>query len=563
MFKGRPKGDVAEISYLLGEGFDGLIGHIVHPAAAQDGPVGKLSQIQNTFFKWNGQTWWTDVTRAAAGRIISAEMGMRAGTSHGRLPPAYRHVLDLHGIDAVRWDAIRAAGTRKIDGKSYITPDLIRQLDDDAIRPIVQSRIAAEQRATARRIEKLSERNAKEQEWVSGRRAKLDEWTAEANARLDSLRAGNDIRSQIDRQIAERRIEVEKELIEAAKADLKGEALGARKERYRAKVQGLEKKIREIDRDAVRRDAKTIDRDREAFQRRIGELTDFVDRAQGREQMRLDQIKALEDGMPQRVADIIEGGRRDLELNLLRFIADETNYGILEPDARSQRFTTRAMRPGTFGGEAIRYIAQFKSFPVAFTQRVLGRAVYGHRKDASMLDRLPHIGTLLGGTLIAGYMSMTAKDIMRGYWPPRDPSDPKVFMAAFVQGGSAGIYGDFLFSQVNRFGGGPLETLAGPTIGAASDAIELGLKTRDAAIGAVTGQEAKAPAADALTLAVNNTPFVNLFYTRPVLDYLFLNSLRDAVSPGYLKRQRASRAKEMGQRPIDAFGMGQTAFGRE
>lgn len=38
--RGRPKGEVAEISYILGEGFDGIVGHIVSPAAAQDGPVG-------------------------------------------------------------------------------------------------------------------------------------------------------------------------------------------------------------------------------------------------------------------------------------------------------------------------------------------------------------------------------------------------------------------------------------------------------------------------------------------------------------------------------------------
>ena len=115
--QGRPKGEVAEISYLTGEGFDGLIGHIVAPAAAQDGPIGKLAALQNQFFKWNGQSWWTDVTRAAAGRIISAEMGMRAKTTYGRLPPAYRHVLGLHGIDAARWDIIREAGVRVVDGK--------------------------------------------------------------------------------------------------------------------------------------------------------------------------------------------------------------------------------------------------------------------------------------------------------------------------------------------------------------------------------------------------------------------------------------------------------------
>jgi hypothetical protein len=609
MRRGRPKGEVAEISFLLGEGFDGLVGHIVSPAVAYDGPVGKLSQLQNTFFKWNGQNWWTDVSRAAAGRIISAEMGMRAGTTFGRLPPAYRHVLELHGIDAQRWEIIRAAGVRKIEGKSYITPDLIRQLDDATIAPLVSRRLAAEQAATDKRIEQLSARNEQEREWVAGRRQKLDQWMADADARVESARAGNEVRSQIDTQIAQRRIELERATIEAAQVETDllqsvrgiadqtrarqllreledgrsldatsdrtdalieraggrvlraGESLGTRRQRARQKISRLEKEIRDIERKATKRDADLVRKDFEAFQRRMAEVQEFVDRSYSRELGRLDQIAALEAGRAERVAGIINDGRRDLELNVLRFFADETNYGLLEPDARSRRFTTRAMRPGTFGGEAIRFVAQFKSFPVAFTQRVLGRAVFGHRKDAGFLERFKHIGALVAGTMMAGYVSMTAKDMVRGYWPPRNPADPKVLMAAFVQGGSAGIYGDFLFSQVNRFGGGPLETLAGPTIGSVADAVEIGLRARDAAAGLITGQEAKLPAADALTWALGNTPFVNLFYTRPVLDYLFINSLRDAVSPGYLKRQRAKREEEMGQQPLDPFGFGQTAFG--
>lgn len=559
--KGRPKGEVAEISFLLGEGFDGLLGHIVAPAAAQDGPIGKLAELQNLFFKFNGQSWWTDVTRASAGRIISAEMGMRAKTTFGRLPANYRHVLELHGIDAARWKVIQQAGTRTVDGKSYITPDLIRALPDDAIAPLVQSRINAERVALQRLRERLDARSETEKQWVASRRQKLDEWQADAEARLDSLRAGNEIRSAIDVQILERRIELEKDAIKQARQDLEGEDLGARREQHRQNIIDLRARAREVERAGLERESTLLDNDRAAFQSRMRELTEFVDRSQAREFDRLEQLRNAEEGLPDRIAGIVDGARRDLELNVLRFFADETNYGILEPDARSRRFTTRALRPGTAGGEAIRFVAQFKGFPVAFTQRVLGRAIYGHRKDAEFLERFRHIGSLIAGATVAGYMSMTAKDMMRGYWPPRDPSDVKTIMAAFLQGGAAGLYGDFLFSQVNRFGGGVLETVAGPTLGSVADGVDTVLKARDAAVGLLTGQEAKAPAADALNLALNNTPFINLFYTRPALDYLFINSLREAVSPGYLKRQKENRMKEFGQTRLDPLQLG-PALGR-
>jgi len=380
--RGRPKGEFAEISYLLGEGFDGIIGHIVNPAAAVDGPVGRLSKMQETFFRWNGLSWWTDIQRATASRMISAEMGMRAKVAYADLPANYRHVLGLHGIDAVKWEAIRKAEFREVGGNSYVTPERVRDLPDEA---------------------------------VTG----------------------------------------------------------------------------------------------------IGKTSD--------------------------------DGRRELEMSLRRFFADETSYAVIETDARSRRTTTWGMRPGTRAGEGIRFIMQFKGFPVAFAQRTFGRALMGQAAGTSALTKSAHIGALMAGMTMAGYLSMTMKDLTKGYWPPRDPTDPKTWAAAFVQGGAAGIYGDYLFGQVNRFGSGVLETAAGPTIGNAADLITLLLKSRNAMVGKITGEEAKAPYADALNLALGVTPFVNLFYARPALDYLILDSLREAVSPGYIKRQTKRRKTDYGQ----------------
>ncbi|RWK39238.1 hypothetical protein [Mesorhizobium sp.] len=374
---GRPKGEQAEISYLLGEGFDGLIGHIVSPAAAVDGPVGRLSKMQETFFRWNGLSWWTDIQRASAGRMISAEMGMRAKTAFDALPANYRHVLGLHGIDAAKWEAIRKVEGREIGGRAYITPDMVRNLSDEA-------------------------------------------------------------------------------------------------------VAGLGK------------DADTA--------------------------------------------------RHDLEMALHRFVADETSYGVIETDARSRRTTTWGTRPGTLAGEGIRFVMQFKGFPIAFSQRTIGRALFGFRQGAK-LEQIAHIGTMIAGLTMAGYAAMTMKDLTKGYWPPRDPADIKTWEAAFIQGGAAGIYGDYLFGRVNRFGSGLAETAMGPALGAAFDLGDLILKARDASI----SEDEKVKLADWLNFATQNTPFVNLYYVRPALDFLFLNSLREVASPGYRQKTDSKRRSQYGQ----------------
>ena len=91
---------------------------------------------------------------------------------------------------------------------------------------------------------------------------------------------------------------------------------------------------------------------------------------------------------------------------------------------------------------------------------------------------------------------------------------------------------------------GVIETFSGPAIGTFSDLINLPLKARDAAL------EGKPPmtAGDLLNQILNNTPYLNLAYTRPALDMLFIQSLKNWASPGYINRQQRRRMKEYGQR---------------
>ena len=54
---------------------------------------------------------------------------------------------------------------------------------------------------------------------------------------------------------------------------------------------------------------------------------------------------------------------------------------------------------------------------------------------------------------------------------------------------------------------------------------------------------------------MNNTPFINLFYIRPVLDYLILWNLQEMADPGSLYRNERRVEQSNGQgffvRPSD------------
>ncbi len=242
---------------------------------------------------------------------------------------------------------------------------------------------------------------------------------------------------------------------------------------------------------------------------------------------------------PEMIDRFREDARRDIEMALRRFVADETNFGVIETDARSRRLTLQGTQAGTVGGEVLRTIMQFKGFPIAFTERVLGRAFTGGIGETAgqrFMSNVPHIGALMAGLTMAGYVSMAMKDAARGYWPPREPNG-KTLASAAMQGGAFGIFGDFLFADVNRFGNSALETMAGPGF---SDLAKLNNMFRKDIRG-------EGKALETFNAIHDNIPLLNLWYTRAAVEVLYANSVREALSPGYLRRRDAKRRQDYKQ----------------
>jgi hypothetical protein len=184
---------------------------------------------------------------------------------------------------------------------------------------------------------------------------------------------------------------------------------------------------------------------------------------------------------------------------------------------------------------------------MAFVTRVLGRYAQEDRFfsiPGGLARRIAadptgvgkQVASLIVALTLMGYLSMAMKDISKGR-EPRDPQDPRTWGAAFIQGGGAGLYGDYLFSRVNRFGGTLGAAAMGPTLGTIFDAGDLALETRDTAMSQVFGDgSAEYPDTKYFQFFKNNSPFINLFYVRSALDYLILYDLQESLSPGSLRR---------------------------
>ncbi len=236
----------------------------------------------------------------------------------------------------------------------------------------------------------------------------------------------------------------------------------------------------------------------------------------------------------------LEMAKDRLKTRVLGMFLDRATYAVLEPDARTRGWLKMGLQAGTGPGEAIRFMGQFKAFPLAFSQKMIGREMAMFRegtwKDGKKFAALAGMAQLVGGSVLFGYMAMSAKDILKGK-KPKDPLNVKTFFSAMLQGGGLGIYTDFLFGNVQN-STSALATITGPFITEATKVI--------AAINyAIKGEGGKAGKQAYLSIK-DNIPFLNLFYIKTAFDYLIGYQMMETLSPGSLKRIE-KRMKDSGQ----------------
>lgn len=230
-------------------------------------------------------------------------------------------------------------------------------------------------------------------------------------------------------------------------------------------------------------------------------------------------------------------------------LLDRSIYAVIEPDARVKGIMTQGLLAGTGMGEAIRFLGQFKAFPMSIMNKVLGREMAYIRKGkrlgglsteagrAEIGRGIRGMGALVLTSGFMGYMAMTMKDLLKGK-EPRDPTKGKTIMAAFLQGGGLGIYGDVLFKE-QRDAGSVIAGLVGPV---PLTAVDIGLAFQYALLGE-GGKSAKA----AYRAVSQNIPFLNLFYIKIAFDYLIGFQMMETINPGVLKRVERRMKKDYNQ----------------
>jgi hypothetical protein len=253
--------------------------------------------------------------------------------------------------------------------------------------------------------------------------------------------------------------------------------------------------------------------------------------------------------LPQNVEDQLAGDR------LLQMIQTETDYAVPVPDVRTRALMNSVAPRGTWIGEIGRSAFLFKSFGISVMM------MHGRRMlEQTAINRARYAALFFALTTLGGAASLELKELAKG----KDLRDPRAegelahrqgvprwaghaqfWGASALQGGGWGIYGDFLASSQNRFGGGFASTLAGPMVQSAQN-------FGDATIGEgfryTQGQKTH-PGQDVVRLLKQETPGSSLWYTRIAFERLVADQLQEEIDPGYRKSWHAMnrRAKEKGQ----------------
>lgn len=269
---------------------------------------------------------------------------------------------------------------------------------------------------------------------------------------------------------------------------------------------------------------------------------------QGRQLLTNQDIKdsLLNDISPDLI-DAFEIHARDIQdarTKLLAYYYQEMYMASLNPNLRTRTSTSYGSQKGTVGGELWRSFMLFKSFPFGMVSAHFRRAsqYWRHGEKASALK---YTGALVATTTALGAVSLQAANLIGGR-DLQDMESADFWTNAFLKGGGLGFYGDILYNGLlgeNKYGAPNVIGFAGPVFGTMMDAWDTALSVRDAA---VYDKDTKA-GTKAMRLIRSNTPIINTWYIKGILDRAVFNDLNEMASPGYLRRQEKRMKKSTGQ----------------
>lgn len=230
-----------------------------------------------------------------------------------------------------------------------------------------------------------------------------------------------------------------------------------------------------------------------------------------------------------------------MRVKLMSAVYDERQFAYLAGGSARVRATSAGAKAGTLAGEMARSVFLFKSFPMTMM------ATWGMRSaHEAAAGRIGTLASLVTGMTFAGALAMQARALLQGK-DPRSMKDPYFWGESFLQGGAAGIYGDFFKEAFSRSDTSLTETMMGPLA-----AIPAGIQglTSGARRMAEDGEKVNFGAKLSRIIS-QNTPGGNLWYGRLLASRLLFDNIQRMIDRDYAKsfarqQQRALKTNHQG-----------------
>jgi hypothetical protein len=240
---------------------------------------------------------------------------------------------------------------------------------------------------------------------------------------------------------------------------------------------------------------------------------------------------------PEEIAEIADLPKEQADLlatKFLELINAETNFAVPSSSIRGRASLVGETQAGTFIGEVARSIALYKNFPVTLMNTHIMRTL----SQQDLKAKSSYAAGLLISTTLMGGLALQMKEMAKGR-DPRPMTDKKFWGSALLQGGGLGIYGDFIFSDLNRFGNSFSQTLIGPVGEFIGDTLKL---TAGNVQELLSGKDTNFTK-EAVKFGTKYLPFQSLWYARLALERLLLENLQKWADPRASQKMREIQTK--------------------
>lgn len=227
-------------------------------------------------------------------------------------------------------------------------------------------------------------------------------------------------------------------------------------------------------------------------------------------------------------------------------IQEQLEMAIPSASLEMRAFVQGTAEPGSISGEFLRSVMSYKSFSLSLMLNQYRRFAEADSWGQNRWSYAAKLSTLL---IITGGLAIQLKELAKGN-DPRPMDKGKFWIAALLQGGGLGIFGDFFNASQSRTGGGFAEVAAGPVFGLADDVFKPVIAN---SVAAMRGDNTFF-GRDAANFVRQNTPFASsAWYLRTAYSRLVADNLQAFLDPEaelIFRRKVKKMAKDYGTQPF-------------